>query len=34
MYFKADGSTIDGISGENFATMLSFVVSGNSSHLP
>jgi len=34
MYFKANGSTIDGISGDNSLLMFNAIVSGNSGHIP
>jgi len=34
IYFKANGSTIDGISGENMFTVLGTMRGGNSTHLP
>jgi hypothetical protein len=34
MYFKADSSTIDGISGTDFLIMLGYIVGGAGGHLP
>ena len=34
VYFKANASTIDGITGDNFLLMINAIVSGNSGHLP